>query len=415
MKKSIFVFISICLLLTFACSDNKHYDDILLRAEGLMRTNPDSSLAILNAADSLTPHFSLKQKMKYELLRTNAQSLNNVVFTSDKTTKRLADYYDHHGTANEKMMSKYLLGLTYMNMKEWPIALQCFQDAISKADTTSNDCDYYTLCHVCSQASDVFDFQLIPKYEIKYSMLCEKYAWIAKDTLTAINAFSHIANSYNQLNLLDSVISVSEKTAALFKKYGDKECAAYMIGNAVYGLVKKWKYEKAKRYIDYYIANSGRFDSKGNIIKGFENFYYTLGLYYMNIGKSDSAEYYFQKELREGKDYNNQILGNYGLGQLYQKMGKYELSSKHALRAFDIKDSAYVKDLAENLQHIQLAYDFSHQQQIAENEKIKRSQADVRSIFLVIVIMMLALIFYLLKKKRDAKMVLFKRNLSMQT
>jgi hypothetical protein len=25
------------------------------------------------------------------------------------------------------------------------------------------------------------------------------------------------------------------------------------------------------------IANSGRFDSKGNIEKGFENFYYTLG------------------------------------------------------------------------------------------------------------------------------------------
>jgi hypothetical protein len=54
---------------------------------------------------------------------------------------------------------------------------------------------------------------------------------------------------------------------------------------------------------------------------------------------------------------------------------------------------------------IQSAYDYSHHQQIAENEKIKRSQADVRSLFLVIVIMMLALIFYLVKKKRDAKMI----------
>jgi uncharacterized protein HemX len=64
---------------------------------------------------------------------------------------------------------------------------------------------------------------------------------------------------------------------------------------------------------------------------------------------------------------------------------------------------------------IQSAYDYSHHQQIAENEKIKRSQADVRSLFLVIVIMMLALIFYLVKKKRDAKMDILKRNLSMQT
>jgi hypothetical protein len=110
MKKSIFVFISVCLLLTIACSDNKHYDDILLRAEGLMKTNPDSSLAILNAADSLTPNFSLKQKMKYELLLTNAQNKTDAVFTSDSAAKRLVDYYDKHGTANEKMMANYLLG-----------------------------------------------------------------------------------------------------------------------------------------------------------------------------------------------------------------------------------------------------------------------------------------------------------------
>jgi tetratricopeptide (TPR) repeat protein len=405
MKKSIFVFISVCLLLTIACSDNKHYDDILLRAEGLMKTNPDSSLAILNAADSLKPNFSLKQKMKYELLLTNAQNKTDVVFTSDSAAKRLVDYYDKHGTANEKMMANYLLGRVYMDMNKLPMALQCFQNAISDADTTSKDCDYYTLCRVYTQASYVFGLQLMPKNEIEYLELSAKYAWIAKDTITAINGYSHIASCYENLNNIDSIILISEKVASLYKKYRMKEEFADMIGNAVYGLVVKANYLKAKKYADYYIANSERFDDKGNIKKGLEDFYNTLGLYYMNTDKPDSAEYYFQKELREGKDYNNQILGNYGLGLLYQKTGKYELSSKHALRAFDIKDSAYVKNLAEKLQQIQSAYDYSHQQQIAEKEKIKRSQADVRSLFLVIVIMMLALIFYLVKKKRDAKMI----------
>jgi hypothetical protein len=402
MKKSIFVFISVCLLLTIACSDNKHYDDILLRAEGLMKTNPDSSLAILNAADSLTPNFSLKQKMKYELLLTNAQNKTDVVFTSDSTAKRLVDYYDKHGTANEKMMANYLLGRVYMDMNKLPMALQCFQNAISDADTTSKDCDYYTLCRVYTQASYVFGLQLMPKNEIEYLELSAKYAWIAKDTITAINGYSHIASCYENLNNIDSIILISEKVASLYKKYRMKEEFADMIGNAVYGLVVKANYLKAKKYADYYIANSERFDDKGNIKKGLEDFYNTLGLYYMNTDKPDSAEYYFQKELREGKDYNNQILGNYGLGLLYQKTGKYELSSKHALRAFDIKDSAYVKNLAEKLQQIQSAYDYSHHQQIAEKERIKRSQANIRSLFLVIVIIMLALIFYLLKKKRDA-------------
>jgi tetratricopeptide (TPR) repeat protein len=408
MKKSIFVFISVCLLLTFACSDNKHYDNILLRAEELMKTNPDSSLVILNAADSLTPHFSLKQKMKYELLLTNAQNKTDVVFKSDSSAKRLVDYYDKHGTTNEKMMANYLLGRAYMDMKKWPMALQSFQDAINNADTTSKDCDYYTLCRVYAQASDVFDFQLMPKNELIYLKLSEKYAWMAKDTLAAINSYAHTADCYENFNNIDSQIFISEKSAALYQRCRQKEECANMIGNAVHGLIEKRDYTKAKRYIDYYIANSGRFDGKGNIIKGYENFYNTLGLYYMNTGEPDSAEYYFQKELREGKDYNNQLSGNYGLGLLYQKTGKYELSSKHAIMAYDISDSAYVKDLAGNLQQIQSAYDYSHQQQIAENEKIKRSQADVRSLFLVIVIIMLALIFYLVKKKRDAKMVYLK-------
>ena len=403
MKKLIFFIFAICAILINGCSDNKRYDDILLRAEGLMRTNPDSSLAILNAADSLTPHFSLKQKMKYELLRTNAQSLTNVAFTSDKTTKRLADYYDQHGTANEKMMAKYLLGLTYMNMKEWPIALQCFQDAISKADTTSNDCDYYTLCRVYAQVSDVYTYQLMPNEEMAFLKLSEKYAWMAKDTLSALTDYAKTANCYEQLNNIDSLISISEKSALLFKKYGYKKEEASMIGNAVRGSIAKGDYAKAKRYTDYYIANSGKFDAKGNIIKGFENFYYTLGLYYTNINKPDSAEYYFLKELREGKDYDNQISGSYGLSKLYQKTGKYGLSSKYALRAYEINDSVYIKTLAQNLQYIQSNYDYRRQQQIAKDERTKRNQADTRSFFLAIIIIMLVVIGYLLQKKRKIK------------
>jgi hypothetical protein len=405
MKKSIFVFISVCLLLTIACSDNKHYDDILLRAEGLMKTNPDSSLAILNAADSLTPNFSLKQKMKYELLLTNAQNKTDAVFTSDSAAKRLVDYYDKHGTANEKMMANYLLGYIYLNMKKLPMALQSFQNAISNADTTSKDCDYYTLSLIHIQSSAIYEIQYLPWKELGSLVLGEKYAWMAKDTFTAINAYCQRTSVYSYLNENDSVLSISNKSARLFMKYGYKKEAAMMIGTMTDFLIRKGEYAKAKKCIDYYETYSGRFDSKGNIFKGFENFYYTLGTYYMNTGKPDSAEYYFRKELREGKDENNQNAGSRGLSLLFYKTHKPDSAAKYAIRAYEINDSAYSENVANNLMQIQSAYDYSHQQQIAENEKIKRSQADVRSLFLVIVIMMLALIFYLVKKKRDAKMV----------
>jgi tetratricopeptide (TPR) repeat protein len=143
--------------------------------------------------------------------------------------------------------------------------------------------------------------------------------------------------AYESLQNRDSVIAISEKAAALYQKYGYRQESAISIGNAVHDLVLSGQYRKAGRYINYYKAHSGRFDAKGNIIHDYVNFYYTLGLYYMGIGKPDSAEYYLHKELREGKDYNNQISGNYGLAKLYMQTGRQALAAKYALRAYDMK------------------------------------------------------------------------------
>jgi hypothetical protein len=70
--------------------------------------------------------------MKYELLRQDALNRTDYVFKSDSTAKVLADYYDQKGTPNEKMKAYYLLGRAYMDMKEWPAALQSMLDAASK-------------------------------------------------------------------------------------------------------------------------------------------------------------------------------------------------------------------------------------------------------------------------------------------
>jgi lipopolysaccharide biosynthesis regulator YciM len=59
-------------------------------------------------------------------------------------------YYDRHGDANQQMRAHYLLGCAYRDMGEAPMALQCYQDAVDKADTTDTECDFSLLSRLHS-------------------------------------------------------------------------------------------------------------------------------------------------------------------------------------------------------------------------------------------------------------------------
>ena len=63
----------------------------------------------------------------------------------------VVDYYDHHGTANERMRAYYLLGCVDRDLGEAPQALECYHDAVDCADTTAQDCDYKLLSRVYGQ------------------------------------------------------------------------------------------------------------------------------------------------------------------------------------------------------------------------------------------------------------------------
>ena len=391
---------AILIVLVFiGCTPKKRYHEVLNLAENEMRNHPKKALALLDSLQRQHPEFSTRQRMKYELLRQDALNKTDNVFKSDSTVKILADYYDRQGTSNEKMKAYYLLGRAYMDMKEWPAALQCMLEAASKADTTAKDCDYFTLSRVHGQASDIYRFQMMPYNQLQESTLSEKYAWLAGDRSSAIQKYSCRTDFYERLRNRDSVIAISERAAELYKKYGYKQESAMMIGNAVHDLVLSGQYRKAAGYINDYKAHSGLFDAKGNIAHEFEIFYYTLGLYYMGIGKPDSAEYYLRKELREGEDYNNQISANYGLAKLYMQTGRQALAAKYALRAYNINASTDVQQTADRLQNIQSLYDYSRNRNIAKIATEEKKISDQRVIFLTLLIVFAMCIITLLWRR----------------
>lgn len=172
----------------------------------------------------------LKELMRHSLLTAKEQNENNQSFTTDSVMKAVTAYYDRHGSNNEQMLAHYLLGCTYRDLGDAPRALQCYNEAVNKADTTSPDCDYTTMSRIYGQMDELFSRELQPHNQLKALELCQRYAMKAGDTLMAIIAYDNRSIAYHLLNDIDAEIAISEKASQMFKKHGYKEFAAMSLG-----------------------------------------------------------------------------------------------------------------------------------------------------------------------------------------
>jgi tetratricopeptide (TPR) repeat protein len=109
---------------------------------------------------------------------------------------------------NDQMLAHYLLGRCYADMHEAPMALHCYQEAISRADTTAKDCDFAQLSRVYGQSATIFYQQGLYRNQLEYQDLASSYAWRGNDTLATLQCYAIKALAYNQLQMKDSAIYV---------------------------------------------------------------------------------------------------------------------------------------------------------------------------------------------------------------
>ena len=134
MKQVAYIIIVLCVFL--ACGGNRQQEDTLMRARAVMNEHPDSAIAILDSLYCNEAEMDNHFRMQVLLHRTEAQNKLFTRFPSDSILKELVDYFDHHGTRNERMLAHYLLGCVLSDLGNSPEALQAFYDAIERADTT---------------------------------------------------------------------------------------------------------------------------------------------------------------------------------------------------------------------------------------------------------------------------------------
>lgn len=412
------VFWSICTLLFLtSCSERREYREMLSRAEVVMDEHPDSALTILDSLGQHQADFGKSFLMRYRLHRLNALNKVDSVFRSADEAKALANYFEDHGTPNEQMLANYLLGRAYYDIHEAPMALNSFQQAAERADTTAKDCNYRQLSRVYGQMASIFYQQNLMKNSLRCDDQSIRYGWLGKDTLCTLRSMAGKIGTYRMMMKTDSAIYIWEEVTNLLNKYGYKQYAASYAIAVLRNLIDRGEIEKARRLINTYESETGFFDLEHNIEKGREIYYYSKGYYYLAINKVDSAEYYFRKELREGKDFNNQNSGSRGLALLYKKIHQPDSAAKYALYSYEMNDSMYAQMATTEVERIQSMFDYTRNQEIAQQEKERAAKEhnkaiNISLIFFIFVIIV-AYVFREVYKKRNKEQKDYKEKISM--
>ncbi len=343
-----------------------------------------------------------RRAMRSGLDSINQRNRNDLPFTV-LDVKPYVQFFDDHGTPNDRLLAHYLLGRAYYDHGEAPMALECYQKAAECADTTSVDCDYAQLSRVYGQMAEIFYHQGLYREQLEHERQAVKYAWKGKDTLAALMNYEQEGLAYMELGKPDSTIMVIEDVAKKYIEYGRNQYSAISLGLAIKPLVNKGEYKKAKKYMDLYETESGLFDSIGNIEPGREIYYKVKGVYYLYTNKPDSAEFYFRKELRDGKDFNNQNAASLGLGNLYKKLGISDSASKYYEYAYAMNDSVYAHQATETIERMQSMYNYSRHQKEAQVEREKATQRTIIIWICIAAIILICIITYIIIRELSHK------------
>lgn len=385
-------YILMMVIVLFGCTDNKEVVMLLDRAEAVMEEHPDSAYQFLCEADSCIDEQSKGTRMRHLMLKTEAENKLYLQLPSDTIFQEVVDYYDDHGTPNQQLMAHYLLGCIYLDRSEAPMALQCFNDAIEKADTLSENCDYTTLFSVYGQMADIFEIQVMPNEEIEALRRYSQYAKKAGNIYEYVHGIEFMASAYDMKGDTTMIIEIEQNVHDLYKKYGYTQDAITAYARTIYIYMDRGDYEKAHQLMQTIETQSGLFDDEGNIGEGREHYYYTKGLYYLGIGQLDSAEYEFKRLIPYGYTFD----AYKGLMKVYKKKRDIAAAFSYMEQHEASFDTLITNIHAQATRQAEGMYDYTRHQRIATAKQHEAERNRLLLILFVIIFLFISCVAYIL-------------------
>lgn len=407
MRMGRFSWLFLITFLMIACQHREDtYNKQIVKADSLMRNQPDSALIILDSLEPFVQDFSRSRLRQWQLLRLMAQNKCDSVFRSDSLQIVLTDYYDHHGTSNERMMAHYLLGRAYCDMGETPRALKCYLDAAECADTTSFGCDWRQLSIVYLQAGDLFYRQYLPYEALAYYGEAERMAQKCEDKSLSLNASEQKILAYNELSDFSKVDSLTDYVFHGYDKMGETEKAMRSLTTSLYHHIKAGDTLKAKIQIDYLLTHIDSGKIRTSPEWAFINT--LLGNYYLLIGEINSAESHFRTMLKNDDHLQIKVFAYKGLMEVYQAKGCSDSIYKYTKAYCNVNDSSNVFRYARQLEIINSLYQYDR---IERNAALNEASSQRKTSIIIALLLISAALFISIFLFYKHKQTLSKREL----
>ena len=388
-----------------------HHDEAsrqLAEMDSLIYTNPRGVLAQLDSMEGAM-NLSRRDRMHLELLRGAAMNKADSLFTTDSVMLMVTDYYDRHGSANERMQAHYTLGCAYRDMGDAPRAVACYQEAAHCADTLSQNCDYPTLMRVHSQMARLYKLQKLFDEAIQEETIAEKYCWQMGDTLSAIAIEGQICTTLYNIGEFDKCIQQATQLFEKCKKFGyDDNAAIQSIHLARCYLIKE-KYDLAKTFLDKYETCSYLYSHPEYVEGGLSPFLYCKGNYFLHVGMIDSAEYYFKEALPYTYSLNNDAIIYGGLEDVYIQLEQPDSIQKYAILYAKKTIRDFYSTNAEQTLRMKSLYNYSVEQDIAQKKAVENQRLKfiiLGAAFLLVLTLLALIVVYHLHYRRNKQKAL---------
>lgn len=293
-----------------SCSSPSVKNPLLLCADSLMETCPDSALSILESI-TYPQKMPRADRALYALLLTQARHKNYIVLEDDSLIKIAVDYYGDKKKSLRAAKAHYYWGATYSEMGYTSFAVEEYLTAIRLMPVRNEFLAMiYDNLAECYEEDRLYNVA-IENYRAAYQILK------GKDEQT-----------YPMRGIARVFLLQNEKDSALYYYQQALDCAladqdSSLIGALYHDLAMV--YSEKKDYIQ-----ADKFVSKAILLQGQDaiNTCLSKAQIMLNLNKLDSASYFFSKNMDELDIYGKAVCYD-GMYQIAKRKGEWKTATEN--------------------------------------------------------------------------------------
>ena len=386
--RHLLILISLLSTLSFiGCRDESDATYLIDRAESLLKSDPDSSLILLdsiavpdNLSDKLLARWCMLYGRVADTLYTDLPYIQQLL--------RAQAYYEDHGTKQEQAKIGLYLGRSYVEDKENEKAMKVYLQALDIALRCE---DYNQAGYICSYMGDLYDFEgdyLLGKDKYKEA---ESYFRKAGNMRSSAFALQDIGRMYAFSDSLDIALTFLLKADTIIVEVGDSSDIGTIyngIGNIYNMLDNK---ELAKLYL-WKDINMSDFDDAPS--------YRTLAGIYIEEGDFKNARICLEKASVPSFNDMTRFSVLYGYSLLEKAEGNWEKAWFYLDEYNSASDSILTIRNRENI--IKMEKEYEYLKISLENMRLK-SDKQKYFIYWVISVSILLILLWVFQIRIDRK------------